>query len=255
MHEDTTWFDYLPGYHNLELYFKHYLGRTWSNSIFPPQEHFSITHLILTIIVFLFLIIMGVRFYIRAKRPESVIPSDKLTFFSFFDLIFDWIYGLALETLEDPKDVGIVFSVAAGIFIYILFANFIGLIPGLEAPSMHLQFNLSMAIVVFVLTHYFGIKKHKFAYIKQFLGDVWYMSPLFFVLEIISHLARPLSLTVRLLGNMFADHKIVGLFSLMFPLILPLPFMFLGLFVAFLQAGVFMMLAIIYFSLAMSEEH
>ncbi|MBU1244710.1 F0F1 ATP synthase subunit A, partial [Myxococcota bacterium] len=147
------------------------------------------------------------------------------------------------------------FPMGAGIFVFVMFSDLIGLLPGFEPPTAHLQMNLAIALTVFVATHYFGIRQQGWRYLKQFTGDSWLMAPLMLVLELVSHIVRPLSLTVRLLGNMFADHKVLAIFTLLFPLVIPIPFLFLGLLVSLIQALVFMTLSVIYFSLATSQEH
>ena len=107
-----------------------------------------------------------------------------------------------------------------------------------------------MAVAEFV-----GLRKHGFGYIKHFLGPVWWLAPVFLVLEIPLHLARVLTLSVRLLANMFADHTIVGVWLSMVPLVIPAIFMGLGLVVAILQAFVFALLTMIYIGLALDEAH
>jgi F-type H+-transporting ATPase subunit a len=109
---------------------------------------------------------------------------------------------------------------------------------------------------VVVFTHVIGIKYHGAKYVKHFLGPVWWMAPLIFLIEIIGHLARILSLTFRLFGNM-AGHELVLaiLFMLAGLFLAPLPIMALGIFVSFVQAFVFFLLTLIYFSGAMEHAH
>ena len=111
--------------------------------------------------------------------------------------------------------------------------------------------------MVFLLTHYYGIKEHgAINYIKHFMGPTPALAPLIFPIELISHFARPLSLSVRLLGNMMADHKVVMSFFALVPILVPLPFMLLGLLVCLIQALVFCTLTMVYIGMAMEhEEH
>jgi F-type H+-transporting ATPase subunit a len=148
------------------------------------------------------------------------------------------------------------FPLAATVFLYILVCNLSGLIPGFFPPTASINTTLSCALVVVVFTHIIGIKYHGAKYIKHFLGPVWWMSPLIFLIEIIGHLARILSLTFRLFGNM-AGHELVLaiLFMLAGIFLAPLPIMALGIFVAFVQAFVFFLLTLIYFSGAMEHAH
>ncbi len=148
------------------------------------------------------------------------------------------------------------FPFIATIFLYILFCNLLGLVPGFVSPTADPNTTLSLALCTFVLTHIIGIKYHGIRYIKHFLGPVWFLIPLMLPVEIIGHLARVLSLTVRLFGNIFAKEKILGiLFALAGIYLVPLPIIFLGILVSFVQAFVFMLLSIIYFAGAMEEAH
>ena len=148
------------------------------------------------------------------------------------------------------------FPIIATVFFYIATCNLIGLVPGFLPPTANLNTTASCAVTVVVFTHIIGIKYHGVKYIKHFLGPVWWMSPLIFIIEIIGHAARILSLSFRLFGNMMG-HEIVlailfGLAGLFFA---PLPIMALGIFVALVQAFVFFLLSIIYFTGAMEHAH
>jgi len=143
----------------------------------------------------------------------------------------------------------------AALFAFILLSNLIGLVPGLNSPTGDVVVPLGLALITFVYYHYHGIRANGFGYIKQFIGPVWWLAPLMFLIEIISHCARVLSLTVRLYANMFAgDLVTMASFSLI-PIGVPLIFLGLHLGVAIVQAYVFMLLATIYLSLAVSHEH
>lgn len=148
------------------------------------------------------------------------------------------------------------FPFIATIFLYIFICNLIGLVPGFFSPTADLNTTLSMALCTFVLTHIIGIKFHGVKYIKHFLGPIWALAPLMLVIEGIGHLARVMSLSVRLFGNIFGKEKILGiLFGLAGLYLVPLPILFLGILVSFIQAVVFMLLAIVYFAGAMEEAH
>lgn len=148
------------------------------------------------------------------------------------------------------------FPFIATIFLYILFCNLIGLVPGFFSPTANINTTLSLAICTFVLTHIIGVKFHGVKYIKHFFGPVWALAPLMLIIEIIGHLARVMSLTVRLFGNIFGKEKILGiLFALAGLYLAPLPILFLGILVSFIQAVVFMLLSIVYFAGAMEEAH
>jgi F-type H+-transporting ATPase subunit a len=140
--------------------------------------------------------------------------------------------------------------------LFILLANLMGLLsPWLESPTANVAVPLGLALVTFVYYHYHGLRVNGFGYIKQFLGPVWWLYWLLFPIEIISHLARILSLTVRLYANMFAGDLLTLAFFSLIPIGIPLLFLGLHLGVAVVQAYVFMLLAAIYLSLAVSHEH
>jgi F-type H+-transporting ATPase subunit a len=139
--------------------------------------------------------------------------------------------------------------------LFILIANLMGLVPGLESPTASPVVPLGCAVVTFLYYHYHGIRSNGAGYIKQFLGPVWWLAPLFFVIEIISHFARILSLTVRLYANMFAGDMVTLAFFSLIPIGVPLVFLALHFGVAIIQAFVFMILATVYLSLAVSHDH
>lgn len=141
------------------------------------------------------------------------------------------------------------------LLLFILLCNLVGLIPGLESPTSVVAVPLGLALVTWIYYHYHGIRVNGPAYIKQFLGPVWWLYPLMFPVEIISHFARILSLTVRLYANMFAGDLLTLVFFSIVPIGIPLVFLGLHLGVAVIQAYVFMLLAAIYLSLAVAGEH
>jgi len=142
------------------------------------------------------------------------------------------------------------------VFLYIFVSNLIGLVPGFFSPTANLNTTLSLALCTFVMTHAIGIKFHGAKYIKHFLGPVWVLAPLMFVIEGIGHLARVMSLSVRLFGNIFGKEKVLAILFMLAGLYLaPLPILFLGILVSFIQAVVFMLLSIVYFAGAMEHAH
>jgi F-type H+-transporting ATPase subunit a len=141
------------------------------------------------------------------------------------------------------------------IFLFILFMNLIGLIPGFDSPTMYPMVPFGMAVSVFVFYHSAGIKANRIGYIKQFLGPMLALAPLVLLIEIVSHFARPLSLTVRLFANMFAGEQVYLAFISLTKLLIPVIFIGLHLFVSVLQAYIFMLLAMIYVGGAVSHEH
>jgi F-type H+-transporting ATPase subunit a len=148
------------------------------------------------------------------------------------------------------------FPYIATVFLFILVSNLIGLIPGFNSPTANLNTTLAMALCTFVFTHIIGFKFHGAKYIKHFLGPVWWLAPLMFPIELIGHVARIMSLSVRLFGNIFGKEMVLSiLFALAGLYLAPLPILFLGILVSFIQALVFMLLSIMYFVGSMEHAH
>ena len=123
------------------------------------------------------------------------------------------------------------------------------------ANSVVLNTNAAMAIVVFVLTHVMGVKIHVIKYIKQFTGPVWWLIPLMLPIELVGHIARPVSLTMRLFGNIQGGHIVVAVLFLLVPFLLPLPIIILKILISFIQTLVFCLLAMMYIGGAMEGAH
>ena len=141
------------------------------------------------------------------------------------------------------------------LFLFILVGNLMGLVPGLESPTANAVVPLGFALVTFFYYHYHGIRSNGLSYYKQFVGPVWWLYPLMLPIEIISHFARVLSLTVRLYANMFAGDMVTLAFFSLIPVGVPLVFLALHFGVAIIQAYVFMILATVYLSLAVAHDH
>jgi F-type H+-transporting ATPase subunit a len=171
--------------------------------------------------------------------------------------VFELIYEFIANTIEE---VGVhhgerfIYYIGT-IFIFILSMNLIGLVPGLESPTNYPYVTVGLAICTFIYYNVFGIKELGFSYGKQFLGPVWWLAPLMIPIELISHSVRPLSLSVRLYGNMFAGEQVTGVFLALTYLVIPIIFMLLHVFVAVVQTYVFTLLTTIYIGQATSEEH
>ncbi|MEA3427742.1 MAG: F0F1 ATP synthase subunit A [Thermodesulfobacteriota bacterium] len=204
-------------------------------------------HVIYSWVVMFLLIIFGA---IAAKTLQMV-PSKMQ---NLFEIIISSMEEFMISVCGEQGR--FLFPVAATIFLYIAVSNLIGLIPGFFPPTANLNTTASCAITVVVLTHILGIKFHGIKYIKHFMGPVWWMVPLILPIEIIGHLARILSLSFRLFGNMMGHELVLGiLFALAGLFFVPLPIMALGIFVALVQAFVFFLLSIMYFTGALEHAH
>jgi F-type H+-transporting ATPase subunit a len=141
--------------------------------------------------------------------------------------------------------------------LFIAISNILGLVPGLGSPTSNANVPAGCAAVIFLYYNFAGMRKHGVVkYLKHFMGPVWWMAPLMIPIELISHLARPLSLTIRLWGNIFAEELLIVIFFGIAPLLLPLPFIAFAIFGGFLQAFIFITMSQMYLSMAVvSEEH
>lgn len=197
------------------------------------------------VFVVLLLYFIAVRLSLSVEKPNGVQHLAEITN-EFVSEQSEQIIGHGYERF-------VTYLTVIGLFILIM--NLVGLVPGLESPTANVSVPLGFAVITFIYYHYQGVRSNGAAYIKQFIGPVWWMSWLLLPVEIISHFARILSLTVRLYANMFAGDLLTLVFFSMVPIGVPLIFLGLHLGVAVIQAYVFMLLAAIYLSLAVAHEH
>jgi len=170
-----------------------------------------------------------------------------------FEITISGIHGMVTEIMGEK---GVVyFPLIATLAFFIFISNMLGLIPGFMPPTANLNTTAACSVIVFVLTHIIGLKEHGLHYIKHFTGPIWWLSPLMLPIEIVGHLARPLSLSLRLFGNMTGHELVVIVLMVMVPFLVPVVMSIMGLLVAFIQAFVFALLAMIYLSGALEEAH
>jgi F-type H+-transporting ATPase subunit a len=198
-----------------------------------------------------FVILLLIIFAVMATRKIEMIPTKGQ---NFFEIIISAMEEFMVDiTGEEGRWF---FPIVATIFIYIATCNLIALVPGFFPPTASINTTVSCAIPVFLFTHYIGFRYHGIKYIKHFLGPVWWLIPIMLPIEIIGHLARVLSLSFRLFGNMTGHELVLAiLFMLAGAFFAPLPIMAMGIFVAFVQAFVFFLLSVMYFTGAMEEAH
>jgi F-type H+-transporting ATPase subunit a len=218
------------------------IGKPAADPAHPWQNWITMEILVVAIILVLF----GV---LRSKL--SVENPGKL------QLTFEAMYKFVMSQTDDAVEHGKKYAPFFGaLFVFILLMNLIGVIPGFESPTMTVSVPLGLAVVVFLYYHWMGLREQGVGkYLAHFAGPMIALAPLMIIIEIISHFARPLSLTVRLFANMFAGEKVTLTFLSLTFLIAPAVFMGLHVFVAFLQAYIFMLLAMIYVGGAVAHEH
>jgi F-type H+-transporting ATPase subunit a len=170
-----------------------------------------------------------------------------------FEGMHGFIEGQSRDVIGHHSERFTPFLVALGLFI--LLGNLFGVVPGLESPTATPVVPLGCAVCAFVYYQWQGLRHGGFGYLKHFLGPVWWLSPLMLPLEIISHLARVLSLTIRLFANMFAGDIVTLVFFSLIPVIVPVVFLGLHIGVALLQAYIFVLLTTVYLAGAVATEH
>ena len=233
-------------------------GFTWLHAavVATGLPDHTVTFL-LTSVIF---IIGGFVFKMKTKAVDNAIVPDKgISFRNIIEAIGDFIYNLAKNTMG-TKDAKTYFPLLIFYFGFIFLNNIIGLIPGFLPPTENFNTGLALGVWIFLYYNAQGIKVQGIVgHIKHLMGPMLFMAPLIFVLEVISHAMRPLTLGLRIRGNMLGDHTVLAIFSDLVPYIVPIPFYCLGIFVCFMQAFVFTLLTMIYISMAVEthdhEEH
>jgi F-type H+-transporting ATPase subunit a len=212
----------------------------------PESIQAKYLHVLMTFVVIIITILLG----ILSKKMNKEIPGR---FQSFLEILVQSIYNMTLSSLgnEGKPYIPLVFAIG----VYVFLSNILGLIPLFSSPTANLNSTVAPALVVFFTYNYIGIKKYGLRYIKHFIGPVIWLAPFMIIIEFIGHLARPLSLSVRLFGNIFGEDLVIAILFMLVPYLIPLPMFFLGIFTCFLQTYIFMMLTIIYISGVLEEVH
>jgi F-type H+-transporting ATPase subunit a len=227
---------------------------SWLGYLFKAEEHYiHIYHAAFTAIL---LFALGIIVYLKLRKIDTaVVPGSKLGVVSVFEVVCESILGL-MESIIGPEAKKY-FPMIGTLFIYIFINNLMGVIPGFLPPTDNINTTLSCGLIVFVYFNYVGIREQGVInYFKHFAGPVIFLAPLMLVIELIGIAVRPVSLALRLFGNITGDHMVLGIFSDLVPIGVPVLFLALGIFVSFIQAFVFSLLSTIYVSLALPhEEH
>ena len=230
-------------------------GFTWISQLIhgahlPVQEH-----VVTFVLVAVFILILGFLYRSKVIRVSNVVIPDKgITLRNLFEAYGNFIMGQCKAVIgekEGPKYFGFI----ATTFLVILLCNLIGLIPGFLPPTEHLSTTLALGMFSFIYYNWKGCQElGTINYLKHFAGPLWYMAILIFPIEILSNLIRPISLALRLRGNMYGDHLVLAIFSDLAPIVVPIIFMVLGILVSFIQAYVFTVLSMVYISLATAHH-
>jgi len=214
----------------------------------------------------LIILFAGLRVHSAIGAGGGVLPEEGFSIRNVLEVVVEQLVDLAEMTIgEDYRKY---FPVIGTIFLFVLISNVMSLVPGLLGSTSDVNTTTAWAIIAFGVYNFVGIKTHGFKYIHQFMGpSIWnpkiggktwhlrLLMPLFLPLEILLHFARIITLSVRLLANMFADHLVVMTWIGLVPALVPAIFLGLGLLVSFLQAFVFALLTMIYIGQALEEAH
>ncbi len=193
---------------------------------------------------------------------DEILPPKKFGLTAFIELCWSVVSSTLESTIGEKNWMRFV-GVLGGTFFVLIVSNLSGVLPGFSPATASMSFTFAAAIAIFVYFNYYGIKESGFDYIKHLAGPVLWMAPLMFIIEFISLMSRPVSLSLRIFGNISGDHFVFAIFSglmkdLYIPFI-PIPAIFLGFgtFVACLQAFIFMTLSAVYIKLALEskEQH
>ncbi|MEK6679013.1 MAG: F0F1 ATP synthase subunit A [Nitrospirota bacterium] len=200
-------------------------------------------------------VIMGILFAtaFAASRGIKPLPAGIQ---NFFEMVVDGIMKFMEDIIGHHSRQYL--PLIGMLAFFILISNLIGLVPGFMSPTSNINTTAACAIIVFFATHYYGVKAHGISYIKHFFGPIRSLPALplmilMLILEIIGHVARVLSLSLRLFGNIFGEDLILLILVFLVPILMPLPIMFIAIFTSVVQTFVFVLLTMIYIKLATEE--
>ena len=244
-HEIHSLIDLIPGIHEFWQQFGS-LGHTWLKG-----NEVSFIHVALSL---LSVVVIGILIAASWKKFKPT-PDAKLTPRTFFELIIDALYSLMTEQLHSKERARTYLPLVLGLAVFIFFNNAFALIPGLAPATDNLNTNVGMALIVFFVSTIAGIHAKGIGKVlKEMCGPMPILAPLMFPIELLSQLARPVSLTLRLMGNMYGDHSVVAVFTILVAAGLPSVMMCLGTLVVVIQTAVFCILTVVYISMAVTEE-
>lgn len=198
------------------------------------------------------LLVLGVRAKAAMATEEAIIPDAGLTPRNVFELLVEGIGSLSEQVIGHGSKVYV--PTLCTFFIFILTSNLLGLVPGFIPPTSDFDITLALGICSFLIFNYYGLKVNGMDYIKHLMGPILALAPLIFLLELIGVLVRPVSLALRLFGNMSGDHLVLDIFIDLTYLFVPVIFYMLGTLVSVIQAFVFTLLSMIYIGLSVAHD-
>jgi F-type H+-transporting ATPase subunit a len=204
-------------------------------------------------------LLLGTAFVARrqlAATSDPAVPDGSLTARNLMEIFVENFTALVEGVIG--RDAPRYAPLYGALFLFILCCNLIGLIPGFAPPTSNVNTTLGLGITSFVMFNYYGFRAHGIGYLKHFAGPIWWLIPLMLPLELVDTVLRPITLNLRLLMNMFADHLVLDIFTDLTRVVVPVVFYMLGAFVAVVQAFVFTLLSLVYVALAVAgheDEH
>lgn len=252
MGEHDTWYTLLPFWKDLEHSFEAGLRRDWEWLMFT-ETSFTLVHVGGAVIAMI-LIIIAASLYRSSLSDETngIVPPKRWGLAAMIDGIVRATFNMSKDVMGE-KDAAKFLPLTGTLALFIFCCNIQALVPGFLPPTDTLKTNAILAFMVFIIYHFVGFRRNGLHYLAHFAGPKWWLAPLLFPIEIISHFVRPVSLMLRLMGNILADHKVVLAIAGLLPLVAPIPFLLLGVMVCIVQTLVFTLLTIIY--IAMAAEH
>lgn len=224
---------------------------TWIDLVsFLTHESYAVVYALLAAAILLFLGFQA-RKALQVSKP--FVPADRWGIKGFFEVFVEQVSNLS-DSIVGVQGRPMI-PLFCFFFLFIWIQNLLGLIPGFLPPTQNINTTMALGTFSFLAYNYYGFQEHGWAYLKQFLGPVLFMAPLFVFIEVLSHFFRSVSLGFRLFGNMMGDHVVISIFLDLAPYFIPIIFYFLGVFVCTLQAFVFTILSMVYVSLAISHDH
>lgn len=217
-------------------------------SFFPMEFQDTYMHVVMLAVAVVIIACIG--FFVSSKLKKEIPHGSQ----NIFEYLIGGLYSVGGNIMGKEGLAYMPFVV--GIGAYVIISNLMGLVPMLAAPTANMNTAAAPAVCVFVLYNYIGFKKFGPGYIKHFMGPIPLLAPFMIIVELISHIARPLSLTMRLFGNIAGEDLVIAILFFLIPyIIVPLPMYFLAVFTATLQAFVFMVLTMVYIGGALEDAH
>jgi F-type H+-transporting ATPase subunit a len=255
MPHGESWFNLLPFYTSVEQAAAGLSapvndeGVTWiAHTPIGVQHVFGFAFVLILVTLMAAIAFGGLK-----DTKAALVPEDKLTVRTFVEVFTSAAYTM-MSDIMGRKAAKFFLPLIGTCAFVILFSNLLGLVPGFTPPTDSLNTTVAMSVVIFFSTHIFGLKENGVAYLKHFMGPVLLLAPLFIVIELISHIARPLSLSIRLMANMFADHQVLTQVSNLVAWVVPAAPMVLGALVCVVQTLVFCILSTVYISMAVAHH-